>query len=198
MGFRTLRVINEDRVAPGKGFDTHPHRDMEIISYVLEGKLAHKDSMGNGSTLEAGAFQRITAGSGVMHSEYNPSEAARAHFYQIWIEPKEKGLAPSYEELRPGHAEKAGRWITVASPDPLEGGMKIHQDVRLQLATLSADETIGYNLAPGRHAWLQVTRGTIHLDGHDLSAGDGASISEEEGLTIAAREPSEVLLFDLQ
>lgn len=197
MGFRSLRVMNEDRVRAGAGFGEHPHRDMEIVTYILEGQLEHKDSMGNGSVLEAGHFQRITAGTGVMHSEFNPSPEKSTHFYQIWIEPDAQGLPPGYEEIAPSPEEKNGRWRLVASPDGGNGSMTIHQDVRLFIAGLSERDSLNYALAADRHAWLQVLRGSVRLNGTSLSAGDGASLSEKRELTVLAEEDAEVLLFDL-
>lgn len=198
MGFRTLRVMNEDRVAPGAGFGTHPHRDMEIISYVIDGQLAHRDSMGNGSTLTPGMFQRMTAGAGVEHSEFNASQSDPLHFYQIWIIPEERGLDPSYEERAFKADDARDRFQTVAARDPKNGAMKLHQDASLSLARLDPNHTVTHELAPGRHAWLQVTRGTVTLFEQPLAAGDGAAISDVTTLPLTAgSEPAEVLLFDL-
>jgi redox-sensitive bicupin YhaK (pirin superfamily) len=197
MGFRGLRVINEDRVQPGEGFGTHGHRDMEIISYVLEGELEHRDSMGNGSVLRPGEFQRISAGTGIEHSEFNPSRVAPVHFYQIWLFPANKGLSPSYEQKTFSEAEKQGRLRLVASPDAQDGSLLINQDARVYLSTLEAHQTIRYELSSGRHAWLQVLRGGVDLNGQSLATSDGAAISNETELTIQASEASEVMLFDL-
>jgi hypothetical protein len=196
MGFRSLRVMNEDRVAPGMGFGTHGHRDMEIISYVLEGALQHKDSMGNGSVLHPGEFQRISAGTGVRHSEFNPSATEPVHFYQIWLLPERVGIQPSYEQKLFADDEKQGRLRLVASPDGAQGSLTIHQDARVYLATLRAGESVVHP-AKGRHLWLQVLRGKVEADGHAAQAGDGLSVSEEARLSIAAAEPAEIMLFDL-
>jgi quercetin 2,3-dioxygenase len=196
MGFRALRVINEDRVAPGMGFGTHGHRDMEIISYVLEGALQHKDSMGNGSVLHPGEFQRISAGSGVRHSEFNPSATEPVHFYQIWLLPKTVGIQPGYEQKVFGDDEKSGRLRLVASPNGAEGSLTIHQDARVYLAKLAPGESVVHPAA-GRHLWLQVLRGKVEAGGHSAQAGDGLSVSDEPRLTVAAVEPAEVMLFDL-
>jgi len=197
MGFRSLRVINDDRVAPGQGFGMHGHRDMEIVTYVLEGALEHKDSMGNGSILHAGELQRMTAGTGVRHSEFNPSDKEGVHLYQIWLLPERNGLKPGYEELALGEEEKRGRFRLVASPEGADGSMTIHQDARLYLSTLKGGETVACALNPGRHAWLQVLRGKVALNGHLLSAGGGAAVSEEEKLEITSQDDAEVMLFDL-
>jgi redox-sensitive bicupin YhaK (pirin superfamily) len=197
LGFRSLRVINDDRVAPGQGFGMHGHRDMEIVTYVLDGALAHKDSMGNGSIIRAGELQRMTAGTGVRHSEFNPSDKAWVHLYQIWLLPERKGLKPSYEELALGEAQKRGRFRLVASPDGADGSLTIHQDARLYLASLLPGETVAHEIERGRAAWLQVLRGSVNFLGNDLSTGDGASIADESAISIQATVPSEVLLFDL-
>ncbi|HEX4143570.1 MAG TPA: pirin family protein [Pirellulales bacterium] len=196
MGFRSLRVINEDRVAPGMGFGTHGHRDMEIISYVLEGALEHKDSMGNGSVLHPGEFQRISAGTGVRHSEFNPSPTEPVHFYQIWLLPEKVGIEPSYEQKLFADDEKRGRLRLVASRDGAEGSLTIHQDARVYLATLRTGESIAHP-ASGRNLWLQVLRGKVEAGGHAAQAGDGLSVSGEPQLSIAAVEPAEIMLFDL-
>jgi redox-sensitive bicupin YhaK (pirin superfamily) len=195
MGFRALRVINEDRVAPGQGFGAHPHRDMEILSYVLEGKLEHRDSMGNGAVLGPGELQRITAGRGMQHSEFNPDAARPVHFYQIWLLPAERGLTPSWEQK--AIAAKEGAWTLAASPDAADGSLKIHQDARVLLGRLAARQELRYELAPGRHAWLQVVRGNVEVDGQALSAGDGLAVSEEETLALRGVGEAEVILFDL-
>lgn len=197
MGFRDLRVINEDRVQPGRGFGTHPHRDMEIITYVLSGALEHKDSMGNGSVIHAGDVQRISAGTGITHSEYNPSSSEPVHFLQIWILPKEKGIAPSYEQLHFAAEEKRSRLRLVASPDGRDGSIGINQDLDLFVTLLNPDEKVTHQLKSERHAWLQVTHGSVMLNGQPLQAGDGAMVSDETALDIRATEESEVLLCDL-
>ncbi len=197
MGFRSLRVINDDRVQSGQGFGMHGHKDMEIVTYVLEGALEHKDSMGNGSILRAGELQRMTAGTGVRHSEFNPSEEAAVHLYQIWLLPERKGLKPSYQELALGEEEKRGRFRLVASPDGAEGGLTIHQDARLYLASLLPGEEIGHEIELGRAVWLQVLRGGVNLVGKDLAAGDGVAVTDEDAISVRAAVPSELLLFDL-
>jgi quercetin 2,3-dioxygenase len=197
MGFRALRVINEDRVSPGKGFGTHGHRDMEIISYVLEGELAHKDSMGTGSTITVGDVQRMSAGTGVQHSEFNHSRSAPVHFLQICIVPEKAGLAPGYEQKRFEPADKANRLRLVGSRDGRDGSIGIHQDVALYAGILDAGQSVTHEIAPGRHAWVQVTRGAVTLSAERLQAGDGAAVSEEAAITLVAAEPSEVLVFDL-
>jgi quercetin 2,3-dioxygenase len=195
MGFRSLRVINEDRVAPGMGFGTHGHRDMEIISYVLEGELAHKDSLGTGAVLRPGEVQRMTAGSGVRHSEFNASETNALHFLQIWILPERENLEPGYEQKAFPAEERTGVLKLVASPDGSDGSVKIHQDVRLYSAVLN-ETSLSHELAPGRHGWLQVARGNATVNGQALSAGDGAAISDERTLEISGE--GEILLFDLK
>jgi len=197
MGFRSLRVINDDRVQPGQGFGMHGHRDMEIVTYVLDGALAHQDSMGNGSILRASELQRMTAGTGVRHSEFNPSDTAWVHLYQIWLLPQRKGLTPSYEQLAVGQEEKRGRFRLVASPDGSDGSLTIHQDARLYLARLLPGEAAAQEIDRGRAAWLQVLRGSMNVLGHDLAAGDGAAVTDESAVSLQATVPSEVLLFDL-
>ena len=197
MGFRSLRVINDDRVQPGQGFGMHGHRDMEIVTYVLDGALAHKDNMDNGSIIRAGELQRMTAGTGVRHSEFNPSDTKWVHLYQIWLLPQRKGLKPSYEQLVVGEEEKRGRFRLVASPDGVDGSLTIHQDARLYLASLSPGEGVAHEIEPGRAAWLQVLRGSVNVLGHDLAAGDGVAITDENAISVQAGVPSEVLLFDL-
>src|SRR6266404_8353593 len=197
MGFRSLRVINDDRVQPGQGFGMHGHRDMEIITYVLEGALEHKDSMGNGSIIRAGQLQRMTAGTGVRHSEFNPSDKEGVHLYQIWLLPERKGLKPSYEELALGEAQKRGRFRLVASPDGSDGSLTIHQDARLYLASLSPGEGVAHEINRGRSAWLQVLRGSVNVLGHDLAAGDGVAVTDENNVAVRATTDSEVLLFNL-
>ena len=197
MGFRSLRVINEDRVAPGQGFGAHSHSDMEIISYVLDGALEHKDSLGNGTTIRPGEVQRMTAGTGITHSEFNPSPSQSVHFLQIWILPNRDGLPPGYEQRFFPSAEKQGRLRLVASPDGRDGSVSLHQDARLYVSHLGAGDTVIHAIPPGRHAWLQVASGTVTLNGQPLVAGDGAAVSDEESLEIGADTGSEVLLFDL-
>lgn len=197
MGFRALRVINEDRVAPGRGFGMHPHRDMEIISYVLSGSLAHKDSMGNAATIGAGEVQKITAGTGIAHSEFNPSQTEGVHFLQIWILPEETGLTPNYEENVFPTETKQGQWRRIASRTGADGAVQIHQDVELYATVLSAGEGRSLELRPGRYAWVQVAQGKISLNGVSLEAGDGAAISDETLLEVQAVSDAEVLLFDL-
>jgi redox-sensitive bicupin YhaK (pirin superfamily) len=197
MGFRALRVINEDRVAPGAGFGTHPHRDMEIVTYVLDGALEHKDSMGSGSVIRPGDVQRMSAGTGVTHSEFNHSKTAKVHFLQIWILPERARLPPSYEEKSFPVAERQNQLRLVAAQDGRDGAVTVHQDVALYAGVLDAGASVSHRLAPGRHAWVQVVRGAVDLGGQRLQAGDGASLSEEAELTLTARDPAEVLLFDL-
>ncbi|MGH9669272.1 MAG: pirin family protein [Terriglobales bacterium] len=199
MGFRSLRVINEDWVGAGKGFPPHFHRDMEIVTYILEGALEHKDSIGNGSIIRPGEVQRMSAGSGVTHSEYNPSPTERVHLLQIWIRPEAKGLAPSYEQKRFDVEGRRGRLQLVASREAREGSVKIHQDAALYAAMLAAGENVRHKLLDGRHAWLQVARGAVTVNGVALQAGDGAAASDESALQIAGvgSELAELLLFDL-
>ena len=197
MGFRSLRVINEDRVAAGMGFGTHPHRDMEIVSYVLEGALEHKDSMGNGEVLRPGEFQRITAGTGIAHSEFNPSKDEPTHFYQIWLMPKAEGLPPGYEQKRFDDDRTKNALRLVASPDGEDGSLTIHQDARVYLSRLDAGKTIEFTIPAGRHAWLQVLRGGVTLNGEAMHTSDGAAISDEIELTIRATSDAEIMLFDL-
>jgi len=197
LGFRSLRVINDDRVQPGQGFGMHGHRDMEIVTYVLDGALEHKDSMGNGSIIRAGELQRMTAGTGVRHSEFNPSDKEAVHLYQIWLLPERKGLKPSYQELALDEAQKRGRFRLVASPDGSDGSLTIHQDARLYLASLSPGEGVAHEIDRARSAWLQVLRGRVNVLGHDLAAGDGVAVTDDDAISIQATVPSEVLLFDL-
>ena len=197
MGFRSLRVINEDRVHPGGSFPTHAHRNMEIITYVLEGALEHRDSMGNGSIIRPGDTQRMSAGTGVAHSEANPSADESVHLLQIWILPDERGNKPGYEQKTFDDNEKRGRLRLIASPDGREGSVTIHQDAFLYASLLAAGETVTHELTAGRYAWAQVARGAIEINGQSLEQSDGASLSDETLLTINAREDSEILLFDL-
>ena len=195
MGFRALRVINEDRVAPAQGFGTHPHRDMEILTYILEGALEHKDSMGTGSVIRPGEVQRMSAGTGVTHSEFNPSRTEPVHLLQIWILPEARGLKPSYEQRQFSRDEmRGGRLRIVAGHDPVDGAGKIHQDVRL-FATILDGESVKYELQPARYAWLQIAKGAIELNGKKLEAGDGAAVAEERNLELSGK--GEALLFDL-
>ena len=197
MGFRHLRVINDDRVRGGHGFPPHPHRDMEIITYVLEGALQHKDSMGNGSVIRPGDVQRMTAGTGVVHSEFNPSKTDLVHLLQIWILPRERELPPAYEQKTFEDAELRDVLRVIAAPDGREGAVTIHQDVTLYASRLSPGVKVEHRFAPGRSGWLHLARGAAELNGTPLTAGDGAAVSDERAVTIAATEPSEILLFDL-
>ncbi|HVS75238.1 MAG TPA: pirin family protein [Candidatus Acidoferrales bacterium] len=195
--FRALRVLNEDVVSPDKGFPAHPHRDMEIVTYVLEGALRHRDSMGNGSVIRPGDVQRMSAGTGVTHSEHNASKSEPVHLLQIWIYPERNGLAPGYEQKAFSDAEKRGRLRLVASPDGREGSVTIHQDAELYATLLAAGETVRQEGKPGRHAWVQVARGSVKLNGQELSAGDGAALSGEKTILLTGVRDAEVLLFDL-
>lgn len=195
MGFGTLRVINEDVVAPGRGFGTHAHKDMEIVTYVLDGALDHKDSMGNGSTIHPGEVQRMSAGTGVTHSEFNHSKAEPVHFLQIWILPERHGLPPSYEQRAVPQTEVQGCLRLIAAPH--DGTVKVHQDVQLYAAMLAAGQGVVHTLQPGRRAWLQVARGDVTLNGQALHQSDGAAVTQESRLEIASPHQAEVLLFDL-
>ncbi len=197
MGFRALRVINEDRVAPGQGFGTHPHRDMEILSYVLEGGLSHKDSMGTGSVIRPDDVQRMSAGTGVTHSEFNASKSEGVHFLQIWLLPAERGLPPSYEQKTFTDADKRGQLRLVASPDGRDGSVSVHTDVSVYAGLFGADEVARLSLAAGRHAWVHVARGRARVAGLELGAGDAVAMSEEPAVAIEGIEDSEVLVFDL-
>lgn len=198
MGFGDLRVINDDQVTPGAGFGTHGHRDMEIISYVLEGELGHRDSMGTGSVIRPGDVQRMTAGTGVTHSEMNASDTNPVHFLQIWILPEEKGLEPGYEQKHFAPSERQDQWRLLGSQDGREGSITIHQDVSLYTTTLSANTALSYDLAAGRKAWVQVTRGTAQINGETLQEGDGAAISDLSQIDVSTTvEETEILLFDL-
>jgi redox-sensitive bicupin YhaK (pirin superfamily) len=197
MGFSVLRVINEDRVAPGTGFPMHAHQDMEIITYVLEGALEHKDSMGNGSVIRPGDVQRMSAGTGVRHSEYNPSKEEPVHLLQIWILPDRDGVTPSYEQRRFPPDEIQGRLRLVASPDGRDGSATIHQDALLYATRLAGTEPLVYQLGAGRSLYLQVARGTAVLNGERLTAGDGVAIQGEQSVALEADPEAEVLLFDL-
>jgi quercetin 2,3-dioxygenase len=197
MGFRSLRVINEDRVAPGRGFGSHPHRDMEILSYVLKGKLAHRDSMGHEEVLGPNEIQRMSAGTGVVHSEYNGSKTEPVHFLQIWIEPSKDGLPATYEQLSFSPEEKRGRWKQLAGPAKAGGVAIINQDARVYVSELEAGEEIGYSFAANRYGWLHVIRGSVAVNGKTLKTGDAVAISGEPSIQVKAAESSEVLLFDL-
>lgn len=197
MGFRSLRVMNEDRVGPGQGFGTHAHRDMEIVSYVLDGELEHKDSMGNGEVLRPGEFQRITAGTGITHSEFNPSGSNATHFYQIWLLPERKGIAPSYEQKQFAPEARQNQWQLVASRAGVAGSLVIHQDANVYLADLTAGNELSQAIPRGRHAWLQVLRGSVHANSHLLQTSDAIALSEEGVLSLRADDRAEVMLFDL-
>jgi redox-sensitive bicupin YhaK (pirin superfamily) len=197
MGFSVLRVINEDRVAPGAGFPAHPHRDMEILTYVLEGALEHRDSMGNGSVIRPGDVQRMSAGTGVIHSEYNASKSDPVHFLQIWILPERRGLAPGYEQKSLPPADPGTGLRLVASPDGRHDSVKIHQDASVYVAQLAPGASASYDLATVRRAWVQIARGEVELNGHALSAGDGARFEGESSVHLHTGPGAEVLLFDL-
>ena len=197
MHFRSLRVINEDRVAAGRGFPTHSHRDMEIITYILSGSLEHRDSMGNGSVIRPGDVQRMSAGTGVSHSEFNPSQSEACHLLQIWIMPKLRNLTPSYEQKFFGEDKRRGQLCLIAAADGGDEAVTIHQDARVYASLLGAGQSIAYQLNDTRHAWLQIARGTLSLNSQKLDQGDGASMSSENQLSISAAAASEFLLFDL-
>jgi redox-sensitive bicupin YhaK (pirin superfamily) len=195
--FGPLRVMNEDRVAAGQGFGMHGHRDMEIVTYVLSGELAHRDSLGNGEVLRPGELQRMTAGSGIRHSEFNPSADNPVHLYQIWLLPERQGLEPSYEQKAFPAEARQGAWQLVASPDAADGSLKIHQDARLYLAELSAGQQLDRAIDSMRQVWLQVLRGDVEVGGQRLTAGDAAAVTGESSLALEAQTAVEVLLFDL-
>ncbi len=197
MGFRSLRVINEDFVAPGSGFPTHPHRDMEIFSYIVEGSLAHEDSMGNGRVLEPGQIQLMSAGRGVTHSEANPSATDPVHLLQIWIQPRQKGLKPGYTEWHPGTAHESNPKVLVISPDGREGSAVIHQEADVYRIRLRAGESVSHGILTGRGVWLQVIKGALSVNDTPLTAGDAASTDDTGTLDITASEDTEALLFDL-
>jgi redox-sensitive bicupin YhaK (pirin superfamily) len=197
MGFRALRVINEDRVQPGTGFPSHSHRDMEIVSYVLEGVLEHKDSLGNGSVIRPGEVQRMSAGRGVTHSEFNASRTEVVHFLQIWIMPEQPGIAPSYEQQTIDFSAAREKFHVIASSRGGPGSVKLHQDAAIAVAILHPGETLLHRLPHGRHAWVQLARGGIAINGHALTAGDGAAIDAESEMKIQAAGAAEILLFDL-
>jgi quercetin 2,3-dioxygenase len=197
MGFRALRVINDDTVQGGQGFGAHPHRDMEILSYVLEGGLAHQDSTGGGGVIRPGDVQRMSAGTGVVHSEANASDREAVHFLQIWIVPERRGLAPGYEQKTFPAGERTGKLRLLASRDGREGSVTIHQDAAVYGALLGRGESASYEPRPGRHVWVQVARGSVELNGQPLAAGDGAAVSDERLLSLRGLSAAEVLLFDL-
>jgi redox-sensitive bicupin YhaK (pirin superfamily) len=195
MGFRALRVINEDRVAPGGGFGMHGHRDMEIVTCVLSGALEHKDSLGHGEVLRPGEMQHMSAGSGIRHSEFNPSPTEPVHLYQIWLMPRANGLTPSYSQKAFAKENRQGKWQLVASPDGSAGSLKIEQDAKIYLATVAGQ--LDFELAAGRYGWLQVMGGELKLGSEAIKAGDGVAISDESKITLGADSPAEVMLFDL-
>jgi redox-sensitive bicupin YhaK (pirin superfamily) len=197
MGFRSLRVMNEDRIHPAGGFGMHPHKDMEIITYVLEGALQHKDSLGNGAVLRQGELQHITAGTGLLHSEVNPSKSEAVHLYQIWLIPAEKGLTPSYEQRKFDGADRRNRFQVVASPDDEDGALPIRQDARIYLADLEEGKSVSHTIGTGRYVWLQVLRGAVKAGEEILQAGDGLQVSEEEALEVTGQTASELMVFDL-
>jgi redox-sensitive bicupin YhaK (pirin superfamily) len=197
MGYSVLRVINEDVIAPAKGFGMHPHRDMEIITYMLQGALRHEDSLGNGSVIKAGDVQRMTAGTGIVHSEFNASSTEPAHLLQIWLLPERDNIEPSYEEKHFDDAEKQGQWRLIASHDGREGSLLIHQDIALYATVLAIGEQLNYNMGASRSLYLQVARGCVDLNGETLVAGDAAKVDAQQAIAIKALEPAELLLFDL-
>jgi len=195
--FRSLRVLNEDRVVPGAGFPTHSHRDMEIVTYVLEGELQHRDSMGNGSVIRPGDVQRMSAGTGVSHSEFNASREEPVHLLQIWMLPAKTGQTPEYEQKTFPEAEKRAQLRLLVSPDGRDGSVTIHQDAWIYAARLGAGKRVSHKLGPERHAWVQVARGRVRMNGYVLEPGDGAAISEESDVQLSGAGGAEVLLFDL-
>ena len=197
MGFRALRVINDDRVTGGMGFGTHGHRDMEIISYVLEGALAHKDSMGTADTIRPGDVQRMSAGTGVMHSEFNASKTEGVHFLQIWLMPDKRGITPSYEQKRFSDDDKAGKLRLVASPDAADGSLKIHTDARVYAGAFAGGQSTSLSLAKDRHAWVHVARGEVKINGELVKDGDGVALSSESELRVEGTSSGEVIVFDL-
>jgi hypothetical protein len=197
MGFRALRVINDDRVKGGQGFGAHPHRDMEILSYVLEGGLAHKDSTGTDGVIRPGDVQRMSAGTGVVHSEYNASKTDTVHFLQIWLVPTQRGIQPGYEQKTFGEADKRGKLRLVASRDAEAGSLTIHTDAKVYAGLFDKGESATLELAPGRHAWLQVARGSVKVNGSELREGDGAALSDERSVSIEGVAGGEVIAFDL-
>ncbi len=197
MGYSVLRVINEDVIAPAQGFGMHPHRDMEIITYMLQGELRHEDSLGNGSVIKAGDVQRMTAGTGIVHSEFNASNIEPAHLLQIWLLPERDNIEPGYEEKHFDAAEKQGRWRLIASHDGREGSLKIHQDIALYAAVLTKGEQLSYDMGTARSLYLQVARGSVDLNGETMVAGDAAKIDMQQAVAVRAIEAAELLLFDL-
>lgn len=197
MGFRSLRVINEDTIAPGAGFPTHPHRDMEIITYVVSGAVAHKDSLGNTETIGAGGIQRFSAGTGIAHSEFNPSNTEALHLLQIWILPEQHGITPSYEQKEFSTASKHGQWRAIANRDEIDGAVKLHQDAALYATLFEPGERLTYARNVDRHAWVQIVQGEVTLNGTALDKGDAAAISQETELVFEASTDAEILLFDL-
>ncbi|HEY9846193.1 MAG TPA: pirin family protein [Candidatus Caenarcaniphilales bacterium] len=197
MGFRSLRVINDDRVAPGAGFGAHSHQDMEIITYVLEGALEHKDSLGTGAVITPGEAQRMSAGTGITHSEFNHSQTEPVHFLQIWILPDQQGLPPSYEQRNFSRSQKQGKLLLIAARDGRQGAVTLHQDVDLYASVLAPGDRVLHSLKPQRYAWLQVAQGEAILNGHSLKAGDGVAVSEVEALEVSTNTGTEILLFDL-
>lgn len=197
MGFGPLRVINDDRIAGGGGFPAHPHRDMEIITYVIEGALEHQDSMGNGAVMKPGDVQRMSAGTGVRHSEFNASETDPVHLLQIWIIPEREGLPSGYEQKFFAEEEKVGKLRLVASPDGADGSVRVRQDVRLFASIVEGASRLTHTVARGRKAWLQVVKGVVELDGRALEAGDGVAVDGEETLTLSSKDRGEILLFDM-
>jgi hypothetical protein len=198
LGYRSLRVINDDRVAAGAGFGMHPHRDMEILTWVLSGALQHRDSLGSGSTIRPGDLQRMTAGTGIRHSEINPSETDPVHFLQVWIMPEKVGLQPSYEQKNFPADQRRGKLLPIAGPNGDGGAVTVRQDVNVFAALLEAGESVSYELPAGRHAWIHIATGAVSVNGQSLAAGDGASCSDAGSLQITANGPAEVLLFDLK
>jgi len=197
MGFHSLRVINDDRVAPGGGFPTHPHRDMEILTWVLDGALQHKDSLGTGSVIRAGDLQRMTAGTGILHSEFNESKTEPVHFLQIWVFPEKRGLTPGYSQQSFPASERQGQLKLVASRDGRDGSVSFHQDASLYAAALDPGQRVTHTLAPGRAAWIQVAAGAVTLNGKRLNTGDGAAVTDEKELELVGVENGETLVFDL-
>lgn len=195
--FRSLRVMNEDVVQPGQGFGTHPHENMEIVTYVLSGALEHRDSMGNGEVLRPGEFQRMTAGTGITHSEFNPSDSEPVHLYQIWLFPERNGLEPSYEQKAFDKAGRQNQLQLVASQDAADGSLLIHQDARIYLGDLDEGSAVEHVIESDRHVWLQVLRGTVNVSGESLQTSDGVAISDEAALTITGTSAAEIMLFDL-
>jgi redox-sensitive bicupin YhaK (pirin superfamily) len=195
--FRSLRVLNDDRIAAGQGFGMHPHRDMEIITYMVSGALEHRDSLGTGSVIRPGEVQRMSAGTGIQHSEFNPSAMEPAHLLQIWLTPERRGLTPGYEQKAFPEAERRNRWRLVASRDGRDGSVRIHQDAAMYVTSLYAGKEVTYALPRGRHAWLQFVHGGVTLNGQPFQTGDGAAVSNEPALTVTAKDEAELVLFDL-